>query len=439
MMKRILSAALTLLLLLSLMPALAESYTPPELYRIVLREETGDVTLGSAALFGTKTTLLTASACWAEGEIIAIGQDGEIPVTGCREVPDSQLILLYLAQESAAEPLAVTQAKYLLDYTLYGVNAQGEFISMELHNSRYTVIDNRAEALLYAAEGMLPGAIMLGDDFGLACLTLWQEGEGEGVYASVDNVTLEGLATEDLTADAYLLRNITAYYEKGQVFVDFAGADGYSGDAMTYSVYCNATNNVYYTGFEAIAGETVVTFPAVPFTEVMLWVVARRGGTEEMLFPQTAEDAVFVDVPAPQTIELYGLRNIRMGLTTGAPGLDGMPSDFLPQEPLTRENLTDPERSIYFMTEDTYTCAAEDGDHNLMVILYTAEGYTFHYDSGYVFMPEYGASDLWIADISDVFADYERFCDEEPWPAGTYTVLYTIDGAEVNRLSFTLD
>ena len=74
-----------------------------------------------------------------------------------------------------------------------------------------------------------------------------------------------------------------------------------------------------------------------------------------------------------------------------------------------------------------------------MVILYTAEGYTFHYDSGYVFMPEYGASDLWITDISDVFADYERFCDEEPWPAGTYTILYTIDGAEVNRLSFTLD
>ena len=54
-------------------------------------------------------------------------------------------------------------------------------------------------------------------------------------------------------------------------------------------------------------------------------------------------------------------------------------------------------------------------------------------------MPEFNESDLWVSDITTVFEDYERFCDGEPWPAGEYTVLYTIDGGEVARFSFTLE
>ena len=136
---------------------------------------------------------------------------------------------------------------------------------------------------------------------------------------------------------------------------------------------------------------------------------------------------------------LYGHRNLRMGVTCAEPGLDGMATDFLPQQPLTRENLTNPDLAIYFQTEDAYAVTREDNAHTLMVTLYTPEGHSFCYGSGYIFMPEFNESDLWVSDITTVFEDYERFCDGEPWPAGEYTVLYTIDGGEVAHITFTLE
>lgn len=439
-MKRILSFALALLLALALMPALAEDYVPEALYRIVLREETGDVTLGSGVLYGTKTTLLTAEGCWAEGNLVAIGKDGEIPVLSRSIVPDTHLILLHLAGESAAKPLDLTQASYLLDYMLYGVTADGAFVSMGLRGIRATVLNDQAEALLYAQEGLLPGAIMLGDDFNVAAITIWQEGEGEGAYASVAYLPAAQELSSTIGTDVWLLQNISARYEAGHVVVDWAEADGYAADAnISYTAFLTCANNNYVSRIPAEAGQTTAYFPATPGTLAATWVVASRGGDSTQYYPQTAAEVVYVEVPQAEPIALNGLRNVRMGITVGAPGANTMPADFLPQVALTRENLTDRSRSVYFMTEDTYTCTAEDDEHTLMVTLYTPEGYTFHYYSGYVFMPEYAKSDLWLSDITELLTDYEMFCDGEPWPAGEYTFLYTIDGYEVSHVTFTLE
>lgn len=441
MFKRVLSLILALMTLLILVPAEAESSFPAEIYRIVLREPDGDVTLGSGVLFGTKTTLLTASACWAEGEMYAIGADGEHMISYRGEVIGTQLITLGLATESAAEPVSVTGADYLLDYKLYGVAADGSFISMDVRGSRVTRIDGRREALLYASEGLMPGAIMFGDDFGLACVALWQSAEGEGAYAAVADVTLLSVFGEGgSAADARLLQGFTAVYENGEITVDWSKASGYTMNKDTViTVYSTVTGNPYLTRDEMTDGETSTTFPAIPETEVMFWIVASQGEPEETLYPEYADNVQFVNVPAALPFSLYGLKNLRCGVTPGEPGHDGVATDFLPQEPLTRETLSDRSRPIYFQTEDVYTADREDDNHSLMLTLYTPEGYAFYYYSGYVFMPEMNQSDLWISDISEIFADYERFCEGEAWPAGEYTFLYTIDGGEVARFSFTLE
>ena len=442
MMKRMLSMLLALMLLLALMPAKAEASVPEQLYRIVLRTEEGDVTLGSGVLFGSKTALLTAASCWAEGELVAIGADGEHAISYRGMVMGTQLITLGLATESAAEPLTVTTADYLMDYVLYGVAPDGSFVNMEVRGSRKTLVDNRAEALLYAEEGLLPGAVMFGDDFGLACVTVHQAGEGEGAYAAVADVTLAHVFGEGAVAaaGAKVISGVTAKYERGMIVVDWSAAAGYTLTEDTiFTAYVAATTNNYLSLDVLEDGETTTSFPAMPETEVMVWVVASQGDEDTQLFPETLAQMQYVTVPEAAPIDLYGLKNVRVGITPGEPGVDGNAADFLPQEPLTRETLSDRDRPIYFQTEDVYTIDVQDEDHTLMVTLYTPEGYAHSYFSGYVFMPEYAASDLWISDISDVFADYEMFCEGAPWPAGEYRVLYTIDGFEVAEFTFTLD
>lgn len=443
MMKCILTLALALaaLMLLALLPAQAEVSLPEEVYRIVLRTAEGDMTLGTGVLFGTDTTLLTAAACWDEGEVVAIGADGVHAVSYRGAIIGTHLITLGLATPSAATPLTVTTADYLLDYKIYGVNAQGEAVAMDVRGSRIMVLDDRAEALIYAQEGLLPGAILYGDDFGLACVILWQETEGEGAYASVADVTLTSLfGAGDDARQTRLVHGFTAEYRDGHIIVDLSGVTGYMPTEDTVlTVYASITTNPYLTRDNPPEGEATVMLPAVPGTEMMIWVSASTGEPEETPYPETAEDVVFVETPEAEPFTLNGLKNLRMSVTTGNPGKDGVTTDFLPQQPLTREAIIDPDLAIYFQTEDTYACDAEDDDHTLMVILYTPEGYSYYYYSGYVFMPEYAKSDLWLSNITSVFEDYERFCDGEPWPAGEYTVLYTIDGGEVARFTFTLE
>ncbi len=439
-MKRILPLLLALVLLMGLLPARAETF-PDTIYRIVLRTETEDITLGTGVLFGSKTTLLTVRACYAEGNLVAIGADGEHAVSYRGEVAGSQLITLGLATESAAEPISVTEADYLMDYNVYGVKADGTLVASPVQQTRLTYFSNHGEVILYADEGLLPGAMMFGDDEGLALITVWQETEGLGAYAAVSDVSLNRIFREENTLPSgKLVRNFTAEWDRGEILVDWSQGTGFIPTEDTvFTVYSTATCNTYLTSITATAEETSVRLPAIPGTETVVWIGVSQGEPAEAVFPESGMDMVMVATGTPEPFTLNGLTNLRFGITAAAPGQDAMPADFLPQVPLTRETLSDRSLSMYFQTEDTYTATAEDDDHTLMVTLYTPEGYAFYYYSGYIFMPEFCESDLWVSDITDLFTDYERFAEEEPWPAGDYTVLYTIDGGEVAQFTFTLE
>ena len=117
---------------------------------------------------------------------------------------------------------------------------------MALQNSRNTAVNGRAEALLYAQEGLLPGAIMLGDDQALACVTLWQETEGEGAYTCVADVTLTALfGAEGDASQPRLLEGFTARYEKGEILVDWSDAMGYTlTEDTVFCVYCTTDGNI---------------------------------------------------------------------------------------------------------------------------------------------------------------------------------------------------
>lgn len=469
MMKKLLLLALALVLTLTLLPAGAETDAPEALYRIVLRTEEGDTTLGTGVLYGTQKTLLTVRACWAEGDLVAIGGDGEHAVTYRGEIADSQLILLGLATAADAEPMPITQGEELADYTLYGATPAGGMTGMEVTFARMTIVNRRAEALLTAREGLLPGAVMLGDDDGLACIVAGQYGEGVGVYIAIADVTLNALLNEEaapaksaaprvlaptatpaptpvptpaaLSDGPQFVRGFRVEADKGLLTVDWTDALTVPATEETvFNVYTSIITNPYLSYDEVTGGETQTTFPAVPGTEVMVWVVRSEGELTESVYPTSASDVVFAAVPGAEPFTLYGLKNLRCGVTSGEPGLDGIPADFLPQLPLSRETLSAPDAAFYFQTEDTYQVTQEDDAHTLLVALYMPNGSVYFYHSGYVFMPEMNESDLWAADITSLFEDYALFTPEaERWPAGEYVFMYCIDGDEVARIPFTLD
>ena len=94
---------------------------------------------------------------------------------------------------------------------------------------------------------------------------------------------------------------------------------------------------------------------------------------------------------------------------------------------------------LYFQTEDTYSVTEQSEDHAMVIALCTPEGYTFSYESQYVFMPTLTESDLWVLDMSPLFAWYEQFVpEEERWPAGDYAVLYCIDGCVAAEFIFSV-
>lgn len=444
MLNRIFSMALALLMALTFLPAQAENAVPTALYRIVERTETGDRTLGTGVLFGSQRMLLTAPGCWSEGELVAIGADGEHAVSYKGEIAGTQLLMLGLATDSALTPMTVTASDNLMNYTIYGAAADGSFVSREVTLSRATAIDGRAEVLLTAGEGLLPGAIMLGGDGGVACLTLWQHGEGAGVYAALANVTLSYLTTgagESVQETEGLVHGFTAKVENGQILLDWTDADyGVVTENTVFTAYVAASCNPYLSYDELTGGETSTTFPAIPGTDMLAWIAVSEGSLGKTVFPETAADSVLLSIPAGEPFTGYGFRNLRCGVTAGEPGLDGTIAEFRPQPPLDRELLSDRTQAIYFQTEDAYAAEREDSDHVLMLALHTPEGYIFTYYSGYIFMPEMNGSDMWMSDISGIFEDYELFVpEEERWQAGEYALVYYIDGGEVTRIPFTLE
>jgi len=356
-------------------------------------------------------------------------------------VAGSQLILLGLATPSTAEPLTVTRSESLKNRDLYGVGADGTLVCHQVSMSRATIIDGRVEVLLHAGDGLLPGAIMLGKDGGLACLTIAQQGEGEGVYATLANVTLATLLDGDAELpEEGLLTGFTTRIEKGEIIVDWAEAEGVliTEDSIV-SVFMAATCNPYLNYDEVRSAVTQTRFPAFPGTQVQVWIAVSKASLPEPLYPEYRDEVAILQIPEAQPVDLYGMRNLRSGVTQAEAGRDGEAADFLPQTPLRRENLSDPDQHLYFQTEDTYEIATQEEGHSLMVLLYTPEGYVFSYESSYVFMPELAGSDLWICDITELAREYERFAGENRWIAGEYKVGYYVDGFEVAVVPFTLD
>lgn len=198
-------------------------------------------------------------------------------------------------------------------------------------------------------------------------------------------------------------------------------------------------SNPYYIYLDPDAGTNSVQVFTVPGHQTAAWVTWSTNGEFTLSRQPGADEFILLDAAPAEPITAHSFRNVRIGLAASADPKAPTSTDFLPQAPITREMLTDRATPIYFMTEDTYQVGATSGDHPLLIVLETPDGMCFVDLGYYIFDRSLQSSDLWVKDISKLFADYESFTGDASWPAGEYRILYCIDEKVAGEIKFTLE
>lgn len=686
MFKRILLLLLTLMLLCGGIVHAEQSYDKigSAMYRIVLRTEKGDTTLGSGVLFMDRKILLTAEGCCREGQLYAIGMDGEHAILDWKAKEGLGVALMELATPSSAEPLALTTTDSKSLPFIFGVNAAGSAGSVPLYLVRKSMHQGQDALLLTGEEGLLPGGFMTDAQGNLVGMVIAQQMEGVGSYVALDAnelytalvagqnqnaayleckltwqsgmlivnwqdavrdsglyvITISGdhnnyyttyeadqehrsiellvppghtyevqvqwapskkeaptpvwnamksitipalpfasygytqssslcsvpagqeVKTEltampvisvdtltDKAADIYLqVRNsfdvdavvgvpmafeliapdgqffyeemrytLSPEHEKDDSFVllvddlmascaEFAGGIVKAGDyvlryalngkiageyaftvlpagtpaptvaptaaptekapatsgfasgvhaeekngliTLTWdeasipggakvSVYYLYEGNTYYTYHAMKEGVHETGIFTVPGRKIMAWVSWSTQGEPAPGNPKENE-CVIIQAAEESPFQAHDFKNLRIGLMPSDDPAAGTKMTWIPQQPLTREILSDRDTPLYFQTEDCYHISATTEDHPMVIVLITPEGLCFVDPGYYIFDLTMQSSDQWLKDVSKLFADYESLVHGEAYPAGEYRVLYCIDGKMAGEYTFTL-
>ena len=262
-MKKRLFSLLAALMLLFSTTALADNnaYDLIEnaMYLIILRTEEKDIPLGSGVLFADPQMLLTSAGCVQEGQLYAVGTDGEYPVAAAEVLDDSGVAVMELASPSANTPLHMASENTAGMACIFGADAAGEFIVAPLNQLRNTIYHGQDAMLLSSSEGLLPGAFLTDEHGDLIGLTLAQYGEGAGTYLSLDANGLYRAMTRQQYADAFL--PVEANYADGVLTLTWTDEPRAEG---VYLITLSADDNSYYTYFEAPCTDRGIEISVTP-------------------------------------------------------------------------------------------------------------------------------------------------------------------------------
>lgn len=250
--------------------------------------------------------------------------------------------------------------------------------------------------------------------------------DGEAPAAAPAEPTAEGFAS-----------GLTPVHENGLVTLTWDAASIPEGAKAR--AYCLYGSNPYFTYFDLEPGAHSVEFFTIPGRQTAAWVAWSADGEFTQSSPPARNQYVLLEAAEESPLTAHSFRNVRIGLAASADPKAAASTDFLPQAPITREMLTDRTTPIYFMTEDTYQVGATSEDHPLLIVLTSPDGMCFADMGYYIFDRALQASDLWLKDISQLFADYASFAGDAAWPSGEYRLLYCIDGQVAGEIRFTLE
>lgn len=430
MMKRLAAFALAAMLIFSL-TARAESdlgvLLNNAMYRIVLRTADGDTTLGSAVLFADKKILLTAESCCADGDLLAIGADGEHEILAWEKADDSGVALMEMITPSAGTPLKLANYDARSLTFIFGANAGGIVGSVPLYQALYTVYRGQEALVFRGEEGLLPGAFVADEKGGVIGLVVAQQMEGIGMYIALDPDALYNVLTAEPDASAFC--PVTLEWEGGLLniaWTDEARQGGY------YALTISGDSNHFYTVYKEESGArsaSAILPPGHTYYIQVQWVADGEDLTEP------AWDAMTTISLHTQPLTAYGFRQ-ECYLAFGGPDQEG--AITLPRtERITSAMFAEDAQVPYFQIRNTYD-VDEEVRLPATVELAAPDGQFFFRDLTYVFDPAYETDDsftLSMTELFDVCADFSGGA----LPLGDYVIRYHIGGDLAGEYPFTLE
>ncbi|MBP3637974.1 MAG: trypsin-like peptidase domain-containing protein [Clostridia bacterium] len=439
MLKRLLILLLALMLLLP--AAQADAPGSAALYLLVEQDAQGtDTPVGTAVLFQDQSTLLTTVwAAQAEGELFAVGQGGRLRITGAlRPHDDSELVLLQLEAPSPAAPLSLsTQASEL---TVLGHQGD-QVVSGLIAYPTYGYYGELPAAIFTAPAPLMPGSVLLNSYGELAGITLATHLEGINRYVAL---TSEEILAEFSNAGAKTdgvtwLKGFTVTPDIGQVTVDWAAAlpECPEEDCVISLFFADASNPYfsYLTPEEGTSFDLCLT----PGRTYDVWVQHAHGEIA-ITAQRPREYAITATVGETEPFSLFDYQDheIYLGSVPLAEAETALTQKVPPLERITKDALTDPDTAIFLQVFSSYTIE-ETSEADLLLTLFTPEGYAFDHLGLFIFDTSLQNEDVWNVDITALFDDYTAFSPSGEMQSGDYALHYYLDGALANELRWTLE
>lgn len=430
MIKRVAVFALAAVLLLTFSAA-AESdlgtLLSGALYRIVLRTEAGDQTLGSGVLFADQKILLTAEHCCAEGDLYAIGEDGEHAILAWEKAKNSGVALMEMATASSATPLTLSYMDVQSLPYIFGVTEQGDVGSVPLYQALNTFYQGQEALLMRGMEGLLPGAFVADEKGCLISLVVAQYTEGIGVYVALDPEVIYNALTA--ASDVSDFCPVTLTWDQGCLDVSWTDVKRQGGQyAITVSGDSNRFYTIYYEESTARSGKVILP-PGHTYYVQVQWVADGAEAVEPVWSAMTPYTLT------AQPLTAYGFRQ-ECYLTFAAPGQEG--AIVLPQvEKITRAMFADASLEPYFQIRNTYD-VNEEVTMPASVEVVAPDGQFYFVDLTYIFDPAYELDDSFVLPMKEVFSACADFSGGQLQP-GSYVIRYFIGGKTGGEYAFTLE
>ena len=395
-------------------------------YRIVLRTGEGDVPLGSGVLFIEPDILLTAEACCAEGEMVAIGRDGEHPVLAWEAAGRAGAALIQLAEDSAAQPLFLSSYDANALTCLFGVNSQGNVVIAPMYHLRQDVYCGQSALAISSGEGLLPGAVLADEKGQVVSLVVAQQAEGAGVYTGLDPDSLYAAIVNDDEGETFL--PLTIAWEEGMLTV------AWEGEARTdglYLITISGEPNSYYTSFEAdhtLRSLQLAVPPGENYYLQAQWVPEGGQAASPVWSAMT-----FFAVPEGE----YTARSFRQSCYLAVLPAGKKAAGILPEADfVSADALADSKLDHYLQIICHYEADTEA--QSPMTVTLTAPDEQFYYEEmSFIFSPEYALEDAFTVPVDELLDTCVRFSGGTLLP-GDYTLSYSIAGLRAGTYAFTV-
>lgn len=430
MKKLLVPLLLTLLLVLLLPTACAEeAYAAAQqsLYTIVLRTETGDVPLGSGVVFLRPDQILTAQSCLQQGDLYAIGADGEFPVAQQYDLSDSGAAVLRLKGGTSALPLQYSDYSHMALPMLLSVDASGRATFAPLFQAVYSSYRGLDALMLSSSEGLLPGGAMIDESGALMALVVSRKAEGEGMYTALTSSSLQRMMNAGLGDPAFL--DVHCEWKGGMLTVsweDQGHADG------LYLLTISGAENTYYTTYTTqpdVHFMSIAVAPGHTYNLQVQWTKTR----EDAHGPTWSEMTRFT-VPAGRFGAFGFAQSCHLAVTDQNPDLI---THVLPEaRGLFVAELQAEERTFVLQLVNRYDVDAQI-EMPLVVELIAPDGQFYAQQLGYAFLPEYEENDVFCIALTEQLADCSAFSRGGLQP-GEYTLRYAIGGLTAGECRFTL-